>query len=162
MTELYLRTLDRVLTPVLLLLAIFLLLRGHDLPGGGFVAALIAAAAFQLQILSRGSLVVRREVGRFLQPGAGVGLLMALCAAMLGSLGGGFFQALWGPELVLGTLHLKLSTPLLFDIGVFITVVSFGVTYLLGLSESTLEADPLEQRRQALERQELARQELDV
>ena len=146
MTELYLRTLDRVLTPVLLLLAIFLLLRGHDLPGGGFVAALIAAAAFQLQILSRGSRVVRREVGRFLQPGIGVGLLFALSAALLGILGDGFFDALWGPELVLGTLHLKLSTPLLFDIGVFVTVAAFGISYLLGLSETTLEVDPLERR----------------
>jgi multisubunit Na+/H+ antiporter MnhB subunit len=54
MPELYLRLLDRVLTPVLLVLAVFLFMRGHNLPGGGFVAGLAAAAAFQLQILARG------------------------------------------------------------------------------------------------------------
>ena len=53
MPELYLRLLNRILTPVLLLLALFLLVRGHNLPGGGFIAGLMAAAAFELQILSR-------------------------------------------------------------------------------------------------------------
>lgn len=136
MTELYMRLLDRVLTPILLLLALFLFLRGHDLPGGGFIAALMAAAAFYLQILSRGSDFVRRELGRYLQPGIGVGLLLGITAALLGYLWGGFFTAGWGPELVIGSLSIKLSTPFLFDLGVFITVLCFAVSYLLGLSES--------------------------
>lgn len=136
MTELYMRLLDRVLTPILLLLALFLFLRGHDLPGGGFIAALMAAAAFYLQILSRGSDFVRRELGRYLQPGIGIGLLLGITAALLGYLWGGFFAAGWGPELVIGSLSIKLSTPFLFDLGVFITVLCFAVSYLLGLSET--------------------------
>lgn len=136
MTELYMRLLDRVLTPILLLLTFFLLLRGHDLPGGGFIAALMAAAAFYLQILSRGSDFVRNELGRYLQPGIGIGLLLASVAALLGYLWGGYFTAGWGPAIALGSLQIKLSTPLLFDIGVFLTVVCFAVSYLLGLSET--------------------------
>lgn len=136
MTELYMRLLDRVLTPVLLLLTVFLFLRGHDLPGGGFIAALMAAAAFYLQILARGSNFVRNELGRFLQPGIGVGLLMAVTAALLGFLWGGFFTAGWGPAISLGSLQIKLSTPFLFDLGVFVTVLCFAISYLLGLSET--------------------------
>ena len=139
MTELYMRLLDRVLTPVLLLLAIYLLLRGHNLPGGGFIAGLMAATAFQLQIMSRGNAVVRAEIGRFLQPGIGVGLLLAIGSAIAGLREGAFFDALWGPAIYLGTLEIKLSTPLIFDIGVFFTVLGFSVSYLLGLSEAAPE-----------------------
>ncbi|MCB0130292.1 MAG: MnhB domain-containing protein [Caldilineaceae bacterium] len=141
MTELYLRLVDRVLTPILLLLAFFLLVRGHDLPGGGFIAALMAAIAFYLQILARGSAQVRRELGRFLQPGIGVGLLLAVGSAWMGLAYGGFFKAGWGPELHFGTFHLKLSTPLIFDLGVFITVICFAISYLLGLSETVAEPE---------------------
>lgn len=134
MTEYYLRLLDRVLTPILLLLAVFILFRGHDLPGGGFIGGLMAATAFYLQILARGSEFVRNEVGGYLQPGIGVGLFFAVSAAIFGTFFGGFFKAVWGPEISLGSLHFKLSTPLLFDIGVFITVICFAVSFLLGLS----------------------------
>ena len=139
MTELYLRLLDRVLTPVLLLLAIYFLVRGHDLPGGGFIAALMAATAFQLQIMSRGSTIVRAEIGRFLQPGIGIGLLLAIGSAIFSLWFGDFFEAVWGPEFNIGNLGIKLSTPLIFDIGVFFTVLGFSVSYLLGLSEAAPE-----------------------
>ncbi len=64
MTELYLRLLDRILTPILLVLAVILLLVGHNNPGGGFIAGLVVAAAIQLQILSRGDSYVRSTIVR--------------------------------------------------------------------------------------------------
>lgn len=133
MSELYLRLLDRMLTPVLLFLAILLMLGGHNRPGGGFIAGLLAAAAFELQILSRGDRPVREAIGRYLQPIMGLGLLMSATAALLGILGGGFFKGLWW-EGHLGPIALELSTPLLFDIGVFCVVLSVVTSYLLGLS----------------------------
>ncbi len=136
MPELYLRLLDRVLTPVLLFLAVILMLGGHNNPGGGFIAGLFAAAAFELQILSRGDRYVRKTLGRYLHPLMGVGLLMAITAALLGMLQGGFFKGLWW-EGHLGPLTLELSTPLLFDIGVFCVVLSVVTSYLLGLSHDT-------------------------
>jgi multicomponent Na+:H+ antiporter subunit B len=139
MTELYLRLLDRVLTPVLLMLAIYFLLRGHDLPGGGFIAALMAATAFQLQIMSRGREAVRAEIGPILQPGLGIGLLLAIGSAIFDVWFGGFFDAVWGPEFFLGTMLVKVSTPLIFDIGVFLTVFCFSASFLLGLSEAAPE-----------------------
>ncbi|MDI9549827.1 MAG: MnhB domain-containing protein [Chloroflexota bacterium] len=134
MPELYLRLLDRVLTPILFVVAIFLFLRGHNAPGGGFIAGLVAAAAFELQILSEGDDVVRARIGRNLHPLAGIGLLCAASAALLGLLKGTFFQSVWYFG-TLGALHIEQGTPVLFDLGVFLVVVSVMTTFLLGLSK---------------------------
>lgn len=141
MPELYLRLLDRILTPVLLLLAFSLFVRGHNLPGGGFIAGLVAAAAIQLQILSRGDEFVRQRLGRYLQPLSGAGLLAAVTAALLGFIQGGFLKAVWG-RLQIGTLELELGTPQLFDLGVFLVVVSVVVSYFLALSRRDPETGP--------------------
>lgn len=133
MPELYLRLLDRGLTPILLLLAVVLLLAGHNSPGGGFIAGLVVAAAFELQILSRGDQFVRETVGHHLQPLMGIGLLMAVLAATLGIFQGGFFKGIWW-EGHLGPITLELGSPMLFDFGVFFVVLSVVTSYLLGLS----------------------------
>ena len=133
MPELYLRLLDRVLTPALLLVAVFLFLRGHNAPGGGFIAGLVAAAAFQLQILSRGDEYVRARIGRYLQPLAGIGLLCAATAALIGLSAGTFFTSGWFMR-SLGALKIEQGTPVLFDLGVLLVVVSVVTSFLLGLS----------------------------
>lgn len=137
MSDLYLRLLDRILTPVLLILAIWLFLRGHNQPGGGFIAGLAAAAAFQLQILSRGDDYVRARVGPFLQPMTGIGLLLTTIAALLGLIQGTFFKGLW--LLQIGSFKVELGTPQLFDLGVFLVVLSVVVSYLLSLGHSKKE-----------------------
>jgi multicomponent Na+:H+ antiporter subunit B len=138
MTELYLRLLDKVLTPVLLVLSVWLLLRGHNLPGGGFIAGLAASAAIQLQILSLGDRVVRARLGPRLQPMSAIGLLLAVIAALLGLFQGGFFKAIW-VSWEIGTFKLELGTPMLFDLGVFLVVVSVVASYLLSLSRPSEE-----------------------
>ena len=135
MSNLYMRLLDRILTPILLILALWLFFRGHNEPGGGFIAGLAAAAAFQLQILSRGDAYVRSLVGPYLQPMTGIGLAMTTIAALLGLLKGTFFQAVW-LFAEIGPFHLELGTPQLFDLGVLLVVVSVVVSYLLSLGDS--------------------------
>jgi multicomponent Na+:H+ antiporter subunit B len=140
MTELYLRLLDRILTPLLFLFSLFFLLRGHDLPGGGFIAALVASAAFTLQILARGAEYVRRRFGRLLAPGIGLGLLIAVSAALFGMVSGKeFFSSTWW-DINIGAFHYAIGTPMFFDIGVFITVLCVVVGFILGLSETTIES----------------------
>lgn len=141
MPELYLRLLDRILTPVLLLLALFLLLRGHNLPGGGFIAGLMAAAAFELQILSRGHETLRASVGPYLNSAIGLGLAIGILSGFAGLLEGRFFKGVWF-ELYIPLLGvLDIGTPVIFDLGVFLVVVSVTTSYLLGLSEAADEVE---------------------
>lgn len=135
MPEIYLRLLARIMTPVLIALSIFLLLRGHNLPGGGFIAGLMAAVSLELQILSTGDFHMRRQIGRFMQPAIGIGVATAIVAAILGYLNGGFFKGVWW-ELALGPVHIDLGTPQLFDVGVYITVIAVTSSFLLGLSRA--------------------------
>jgi multicomponent Na+:H+ antiporter subunit B len=135
MTEIYLRLVDLIVTPVIVVIAIVLFLRGHDYPGGGFIAGLTVAAAIELHILARGASDVRRRLGPYLLPIAGLGLLAAVDAAMLGFYGGGFFKAIW-VKVYVGDMLVKVGTPQLFDLGVLLVVVGMTITYLLNLSES--------------------------
>jgi multicomponent Na+:H+ antiporter subunit B len=132
MSELYLRLLDRILFPILLLLSVWLFLRGHNQPGGGFIAGLAVAAAFQLRILSRGDDYVRHLIGPFLQPATGIGLLFTTLAALIGLVQGTFFKAVW---LIFeaGRFTIELGAPQLFDLGVLLVVGSVVVSYLLSL-----------------------------
>ena len=110
MTEIYLRLVDLVLTPVIILLALILFLRGHDYPGGGFIAGLTVAAAIELHILARGAEETRQRFGRYLVPLVGVGLLVAVGAALLGMVGGGFFKGIWW-KFSLGSMPSRSARP---------------------------------------------------
>lgn len=139
MVELYLRLLDRVLTPLLMLIGVVLLLRGHDAPGGGFIAALLVSAAIASQILANGASVMRDRIGRALQPMIGAGMLLAIGSALLGLLTGqGFFHAIWW-TIQLGPIDYKIGTPVLFDFGVFSTVTGATISFILGLSTNVIE-----------------------
>jgi multicomponent Na+:H+ antiporter subunit B len=64
----------------------------------------------------------------------GFGLLMAVTAAALGVLQGGFFKGVWW-EAHIGPLVLELGTPMIFDIGVFLVVLTVVTSFILGLSD---------------------------
>ena len=130
MTSLILRTGTRVLMPLLLLFALFLLLRGHNQPGGGFVGGLVVAAAFALHGMAYGIENSRRallvEPSRLL----GIGLLVALSSGLLALFRGQpFLTAQWteGP--------IAIGTPLVFDIGVFLVVIGVVLTMTFTLAE---------------------------
>jgi multicomponent Na+:H+ antiporter subunit B len=134
MIEIYLRLVDYILTPILVMLAILLFLRGHDYPGGGFIAGLMVAAAIELHILARGGPFVRKQFGGLLLPLAGAGLLVAVSAALIGLYGGGFFKGVWIEFYFVG-LKFKMGTPQMFDLGVMLVVIGMAITFLLNLSE---------------------------
>jgi multicomponent Na+:H+ antiporter subunit B len=134
MIEIYMRLVDWILTPILVMLAILLFLRGHDYPGGGFIAGLTIAAAIELHILARGAPLVRRQMGAYLLPLVGLGLLTAVTAGLIGLYGGGFFKGIWTKFYFVG-LEFKVGTPQLFDLGVMLVVVGMAITFLLNLSE---------------------------
>src|SRR5687768_14564424 len=122
MTSFILQTATRLLMPLLLLFAFFLLLRGHNAPGGGFVAGLVVAAAFVLHAMAYGLAASRRAVlvspPLLLPIGLLVALISGLPAVMLGR---PFMTGVW-MTVGAGPAGIALGTPLLFDIGVFLAV----------------------------------------
>jgi multicomponent Na+:H+ antiporter subunit A len=125
------RTAARLLMPLLLLFAAFLLWRGHNEPGGGFVGGLVAAAAFSLYLMAFGVRRTRRAL--FVKPMTllGVGLLVALGSSIPAVVRGlPFLTAQWVTD------PLTLGTPMLFDIGVFLVVTGVVLMMIFSLAES--------------------------
>lgn len=126
-----LHTAIRYLLPLLLLFSIFLLLRGHSEPGGGFVGGLVAASAFTLYAISISVEEARRRLRANPIQLISIGLALALGSGIYGLLiGKSFLYGAWGKQYfpVFGAV----GTPLFFDIGVYFTVI--GVTLLIVFS----------------------------
>jgi multicomponent K+:H+ antiporter subunit A len=129
----------RWLFPVIIVLAAYLLLRGHDLPGGGFAAGVAMAAAFILQYMAAGAKWVEDRLRVLPVSWIGLGLLLAASTG-LGSwlFGYPFLTSYWQ------YLHLPLigpvpvATALLFDLGVFSLVVGATVLMLIALAHQSM------------------------
>lgn len=136
MNSLILRTATRLILPVLILFSLFMLLRGHNEPGGGFIGGLVAAAAILLHLLAEGPEQLRRtfpSVFRRLLP---LGLLTAIVAGMVGlAQGQPFLTGIWITISLPGISDVKVGTPLLFDIGVYMVVVGMTVEVILTMTE---------------------------
>jgi multisubunit Na+/H+ antiporter MnhB subunit len=141
MTSSILQTAARVLMPLLLLFAVFLLLRGHNQPGGGFVGGLVVASSFVLYSIAFGVDAGRRAL--LVNPPTllGVGLLTALASGIPGVLTGRpFMTALW-TDLGAGRGSIAVGTPLVFDVGVFLAVIGVVLTIVFTLAEVTLSEE---------------------
>ena len=124
------RTAARLLMPLLLVFSVFLLLRGHNQPGGGFVGGLVASAAFALYAVAFG--VQRARQALWVKPLSllGAGLLIAMVSGLPAVVRGQpFLTALWAPG------SLALGTPALFDAGVFLVVAGVVLMMIFSLAE---------------------------
>lgn len=135
--SLILHTATKFLLPLQLLFSVFLLLRGHNEPGGGFIAGLVAAGAIALYLFAF-DVEETRELIRFSPHDIfGVGLLMACLAGIPPLfLGYPYFTALWWEPVFPFFGEVKLSTPLIFDIGVYLTVIGSVLAIVLALAEA--------------------------
>ena len=141
MTSSILQTAARALMPLLLVFAVFLLLRGHNEPGGGFVGGLVVASSFVLYSLAFGIDASRRAL--LVSPSTllGAGPLLALASSLPGVLmGQPFLTARW-IELSVGGTTVAIGTPLAFDIGVFLAVVGVVLTIVFTLAEASLSEE---------------------
>jgi multicomponent Na+:H+ antiporter subunit B len=135
MNSLILSTATRYLLPLLLMFSIFLLLRGHNEPGGGFVGGLVAGAALALYALALGLRTARQVLGVDPRTLIYVGLLAAAVSGLPAMFTGlAFMTGLWsaGALPVIG----KVGTPLLFDVGVFLVVIGITLTIIFTLIET--------------------------
>ncbi|GAB1579455.1 monovalent cation/H+ antiporter subunit A [Bordetella petrii] len=131
----------RLLLPVAAMASAYLLLRGHNLPGGGFVGGLVMATAVILQYMVGGVYWVESRSRLNPQHWVGLGLLCAGLTAISAWLAARpFLSALaWDFSLpVLG--HVHLSSVLLFDVGVYMLVVGSTVLVLVALAHQSLRA----------------------
>ncbi len=135
MSTLIFRTAAPYLTSLMVLFSIFVLLRGHNEPGGGFIGGLIAASAFAIYGISNGVSPVRHAIYFHPMAIAGFGLFLAVAAGLASFfVGVPFLTGLWKSFSFLG-ITLDLSTPLFFDIGVYLVVVGSFTSIALALEE---------------------------
>ncbi len=140
MNSIILATVSRLLTGLLLVFSVFLLLRGHNLPGGGFSGGLVAASAFVLASFASGFPAARRLLVVPPRVIMGFGLVVALVAGLAGNVAGyPFLTGLWDTTLfpVVG----KLGTPLFFDVGVYFAVLGVTTLIVFSLGEDSEEED---------------------
>ena len=129
------KTASGYLLPILVLFAVFILLRGHYEPGGGFVGGLIASIAFVLHSFANGiektKGIIKFHPGFFMPIGLSLALLSGF-APMLYDLP--FMTGLWAhdPVPVIGLI----GSALFFDIGVFFVVIGVVLTIIFTISES--------------------------
>lgn len=129
----------RWLYPLLLAASLWILLRGHNAPGGGFVGGLMATAASAAWALSFSAEAARRRLPAtpttLATFGVGLSLLSGLPALFTGQ---PFLTHLWF-SLPLGLTELPISTVLLFDLGVYGAVWGTLGGYCLALISSVEE-----------------------
>jgi multicomponent Na+:H+ antiporter subunit B len=136
MISLILRTATRYLITLLLLFSIFLLLSGHNAPGGGFVGGLVAAAAFILYSIAYDVAAARRTLRVEPRQLIGGGLLAAGGSGVFSLLKGQpYLTGHWAALAPPATGTLTLGTPLLFDAGVYLVVVGVTLLIIFSLAE---------------------------
>lgn len=127
----------RILFPVLLVLSLLVLYRGHNLPGGGFIGGLLAAIAFIVvgigHTMAHAQRVLRVNPVVLMAWGLAIAALSGVPGLFVGD---PFMTGQWLPGFtlpLLGKVHL--GTPLVFDVGVYLTVIGFTLHTTFSLAE---------------------------
>ena len=131
------RSIAPYLTSLMLLFSIFVLLRGHNEPGGGFIAALVAGAGYALMYLSADTDRDRRLRWPYLTL-IGSGVALGTAAGLTGYLTDEGFLAASGVKV----LGYGLSTTLVFDMGVYLCVLGLVVAAFTLLGPDTVHEAP--------------------
>lgn len=124
----------RYLMPLMLVFSVFLLIRGHNEVGGGFVGGLVATSALMLYAIALSPAALRKLLPVEPHVLVSAGLISALISGLVPMLAGQpFMTGLWlkNPIPVIG----KVGTPLLFDTGVYLVVIGVVTWILLTLAE---------------------------
>ena len=141
---LFLEMLMRPLLPLALMISVFIFLRGHNLPGGGFVAGLVTGVALILQYLASGIGFARPRLPQYMSRWLAAGLLCTLGVGVASWLFGyPFLTTAYGHITLPMIGEIELASALIFDLGVYIVVVS---VVLMVLAELGKLSSPLGQR----------------
>ena len=126
------RTIAPLIVAIMLVFSAYVCLRGHNEPGGGFIGGLIAASAIAIFGMSSGVERVRAAIRVDPMAIAGFGVFIAALSGLLSLFTGSpFMTSIW-MYVDLGETVLPLSTPMVFDIGVYFVV--FGTISAIALA----------------------------
>ncbi|WJH39344.1 Na(+)/H(+) antiporter subunit B [Aliirhizobium terrae] len=141
MNTLIMRTVAPMLTAIMLLFSVFVLLRGHNEPGGGFIGGLIAASALAIFGIAYGPGAVQRAIQFHPMAIAGAGLFLSTISGFASIFAGvPFMSGLWIYPHIFG-VELALSTVMSFDIGVYLVVVGAITSIALSLEQEPDDED---------------------
>lgn len=130
MNSLILRTLAPLITLLMLAFSIYITLRGHNAPGGGFIGGLLAASGIALYALAFGVEPTRRRLRVHPLSIAAAGLILAAASGLASAFQGvPYMTGLWFD------IGIDVSTVMSFDIGVYLVVTGAFSSILLALEE---------------------------
>ncbi|MBL0936206.1 MAG: Na+/H+ antiporter subunit B [Rhizobiaceae bacterium] len=134
MRTLIFRTIAPYLSALMMIFSVFVLLRGHNDPGGGFIGGLLAASAFAIYGIASGVASARRAMRFHPMVIAGSGLAIAVLAGLASILFGvPFMTGLWAPPIP--GIGFEFSSVLFFDLGVYLVVLGAVTSIALALEE---------------------------
>ncbi|MCM2130167.1 monovalent cation/H+ antiporter subunit A [Larsenimonas rhizosphaerae] len=142
-----LSSVSQTLLPLALLVSVFIFLRGHNLPGGGFIAGLVAAVVIILVYMSRGVEWTQRRMSFNYQPIAVTGVAIAALTG-LGSwvFNKPFLTSSFGHFDIPLIGDIELATAMMFDLGVYLTVVGSTLMILANLGKVTTPHRPSKEK----------------
>jgi multicomponent K+:H+ antiporter subunit A len=137
MTSLILSTATRLIFFVVLLFSIYLLLRGHNSPGGGFIAGVMTALGILLQAMASDLRYVHRVFRLEPRLLAGIGLVTSLSTGVVPMLWGyPFLTSTFGHLHVPGLGDIEIASAMFFDFGVYAVVVGGTLLMIMTLAEA--------------------------
>ncbi|MFN3901953.1 MAG: monovalent cation/H+ antiporter subunit A, partial [Alishewanella aestuarii] len=140
---LLLATVAQSILPLALMVSIYIFFRGHNLPGGGFIAGLITAVAIILLYISQGVDWVKARMNIEYQRVVAVGLLIAFMTGLASWLFGRPYLTSWFDYFQLPLFgEIELASAIAFDLGVYVTVVGATLLILASLGKMTTSYRP--------------------
>lgn len=127
----FFRAISRIIVPVIILVSLVLLVRGHNEPGGGFISALVGGAGFALLYLASAT-----DRSRFIRLPyvalIGGGVLVGVITGIAGFIEGSFLKPIH-----FDVLGVHMTTALIFDIGVYLAVIGMVLVAVNLMGQST-------------------------
>ncbi len=141
--QLMLQVVARAVLPFSVLLAAFFYLRGHNLPGGGFIGGLVLALGLLLQAVAHGQRWMAERASLDYRSWMGWGLLLAVGTGIASfGFGAPFLTSTYDYPWLVGIGGIPLASASMFDAGVFLVVVGSCLVMLLSLGRLTRKAGP--------------------
>ncbi|BFM49804.1 monovalent cation/H+ antiporter subunit A [Marinomonas sp. THO17] len=140
-----LSVISQSLLPLALLVSAYIFLRGHNLPGGGFIAGLITSVAIIQQYIAHGVEWIKTRIKLDYQIMIGCGVGIATLSGLGSWIFGHTFLSSWFDYFYLPVIgKFELASAMIFDLGVYLTVVGATMLILANLGQLTTSERPIQ------------------